>query len=1073
MRWQLVLLFQLIMSMVLGAQDPSDARGCFDCGSDVEVILDEDLRGVLTLEAVVGSDVVGCPSGLVDALELIVYDGYYEDNGGVANEVLQGCGVFDYVVRLKAGYEEAYIWESCGGRVHALGGSELSCEVVDTEVLNCTEVDFDPSDAESVSARFGRAEDVLVVGGGCDVSVSESVVYTPGACGSGLIDRIFEVSDDLGRRASCTQRISIDRVNAYELRFPGDESNVACGEMSLTDVSYSSSGCDIFAVSRDTVRFDVSGGICFELLIKYSVINWCEYEGGSLEPTQLRRDIDGDNRYEEATWLEAGDRSVSYLTQAFPLCGASWSEEDVDADGSVYVVGLYGQDNATGVRESYPRRLLIGSDCSSGGYHAGVGEYVYDASVGCYRELGRGGASGDPCGEMSDQWWTPGFYEYTQRVRVNDNDPPEIELDAGSMTFCSEGTPSEGCDGSVELRFRIKDACTPGGVDLRGVEVDLYDDGDAVALSDYLGYGAMAEGSGVYRISGMFPIGNHTFVLSGADGCGNVVVRRVSFEVSDCRSPVPMCVPALSVDLLPSDSGGGSSRLMAEAFLSGDIEDCSAFAGELRQVRYYAFKAEDLAGGVEGLRLSDLTEASRSVLFTCSDEGAVPVHVVALDAAGNWGYCTVLVVVQPGVWPSPCGEEEPGTGSIGGVIADESERQMSGVEVSLSGESDLTYRTDETGTYSFTGLIEGYDYTVTPGLDEHHLNGVSTFDLVLISKHILGVKPLDSPYKLIAADVNNSRAITALDLIQLRKLILNVDTKFSNNTSWRFVKGGYVFPDPSNPWRSAFPELDNINNMPSSDLELDFVGVKIGDVNGSASAGGGLLDVEPRGDRGRFGLAVADADLSAGEVYRAEFRSPSLRSVDGYQFTLAFSDASLELLDVEYGLAKAEHFGLFAAEGAITTSWDAVSGGSGRSVEDGELLFALVFRARRPLRLSEALGISSRLTPAEAYGVSGELLDVVLDFGAGRLEPAGFELYQNRPNPFGEQTLLSFSLPQAGRVRIRISDVNGRLLKVIEGDFNQGYNELRLDRGDLPAGVLSYTLESRDCSATRKMISVK
>mgnify|MGYP000727113042 CR=1 FL=1 len=59
-------------------------------------------------------------------------------------------------------------------------------------------------------------------------------------------------------------------------------------------------------------------------------------------------------------------------------------------------------------------------------------------------------------------------------------------------------------------------------------------------------------------------------------------------------------------------------------------------------------------------------------------------------------------------------------------------------------------------------------------------------DLVLISKHILNVERLDSPYKMIAADVNNSQTITTLDLIQLRKLILGKIDKLPESSSWRF-----------------------------------------------------------------------------------------------------------------------------------------------------------------------------------------------------------------------------------------------------------------------------------------------
>ena len=117
-----------------------------------------------------------------------------------------------------------------------------------------------------------------------------------------------------------------------------------------------------------------------------------------------------------------------------------------------------------------------------------------------------------------------------------------------------------------------------------------------------------------------------------------------------------------------------------------------------------------------------------------------------------------------------------------------------------------------------------------PQRDGDYLNGVSTFDLVLISKHILGVQPLGSPYKMIAADVNNSRSITTLDLIQLRKLILSIDTEFQNNTSWRFVDAGYVFPNPANPWFEDFAEVVNINDLPGTGINnADFVAVKVGE----------------------------------------------------------------------------------------------------------------------------------------------------------------------------------------------------------------------------------------------------
>ena len=111
--------------------------------------------------------------------------------------------------------------------------------------------------------------------------------------------------------------------------------------------------------------------------------------------------------------------------------------------------------------------------------------------------------------------------------------------------------------------------------------------------------------------------------------------------------------------------------------------------------------------------------------------------------------------------------------------------------------------------------------------------GYLLLTLVLIQKHILGIKAIDNPYRMIAADVNNSKTISTLDMIQIRKLILNLDLRFNNVPSWKFVDATYKFPDLLNPWMSVFPEVININDL-AGKVKADFVAIKMGDVNGNA-----------------------------------------------------------------------------------------------------------------------------------------------------------------------------------------------------------------------------------------------
>ena len=87
---------------------------------------------------------------------------------------------------------------------------------------------------------------------------------------------------------------------------------------------------------------------------------------------------------------------------------------------------------------------------------------------------------------------------------------------------------------------------------------------------------------------------------------------------------------------------------------------------------------------------------------------------------------------------------------------------------------------------------------------------MTTYDLVLINKHILAIEPFNSPYKMIAADANVSGSITSFDVVALRRLILGLDTALIANTSWRFVNKTFIFPNLNNPFQTAFPDRTSL-----------------------------------------------------------------------------------------------------------------------------------------------------------------------------------------------------------------------------------------------------------------------
>jgi hypothetical protein len=135
-------------------------------------------------------------------------------------------------------------------------------------------------------------------------------------------------------------------------------------------------------------------------------------------------------------------------------------------------------------------------------------------------------------------------------------------------------------------------------------------------------------------------------------------------------------------------------------------------------------------------------------------------------------------------------------------------------------------------------------------------------------------------------------------------------------------------------------------------------------------------------------------------------------------------------------------------------------------------LFELVLHAHSAVHLSEAVTLNSRYTRAEAYSTDGELQEVAMRFT--RDVQADPVLYQNRPNPFLDQTIIGFYLPQAGSASLTIRDVTGKVLRVIRDVYPRGYNEVVLYSDELPAtGVLYYTLETDNYVATKKMIVIE
>jgi hypothetical protein len=542
------------------------------------------------------------------------------------------------------------------------------------------------------------------------------------------------------------------------------------------------------------------------------------------------------------------------------------------------------------------------------------------------------------------------------------------------------------------------------------------------------------------------PFGTHKIKWFITDGCGNNKEYEYTFTVKDCKAPTVVCLNGLSVNIMPT----AMIQMWVSDFLQYTDDNCTPND----QIKIGIRKC----GTGTGFPIDPATGLPvTSVTFNCTELGTQCVELWAIDAAGNADYCETYVIVQDNNNNCPTADHINVVGALKTEMVDGVEEGIVSIDGTSTFAPPYAYfdLSDVTGVYALTNSVPlAATFTIAPEKDDNPLNGVTTYDLVLISKHILGIQPLNSPYQMIAADANKSGSITTFDIVELRKLILGIYTELPNNTSWRFVDKSFSFPNANNPFQSSFPETISVADAMVTQAAKDFVGVKIGDVNNTVVA-----NATVQADDRTIGTALFDIEermVTAGDEFEVTFKS--VQQLKGFQFTMLLN--GLEMV----GLNTSDHvtsnnFGTF--EGATTVSID------------GAQEFTLRFRAEKSGELSQMLGVSGSITRAEAYGNEGRL-GIAFRFGGKTIAGIGFELYQNQPNPFVNKTTVGFYLPEAAEATLSIMDEAGRVVYQQKGQFAKGENNIQLDRALInTTGLLYYKLETATDSATKKMIQAK
>ena len=342
-------------------------------------------------------------------------------------------------------------------------------------------------------------------------------------------------------------------------------------------------------------------------------------------------------------------------------------------------------------------------------------------------------------------------------------------------------------------------------------------------------------------------------------------------------------------------------------------------------------------------------------------------------------------------------------------------------------------------------------YTVTPYKDIDHDNGVTSFDLVLMRKHILQLELLGSPYKIIASDANKDNVVSTFDLVQFQKLILQLTNELPNNTSWRFVDAEYVFPNPSNPFSEAFPEcvdIDQTNGTPNDDI-ADFVAIKMGDVNYDAKCN--LFtgnDTKSRSRDIRLDAIVHRAFYHAGEEIVIDFIINGIEEAIAWQTGLRFNTDYLKLTEAipsPYLAGMGENcFGLQEAkEGKLRALWYPADA-KPVPCKESRLIYTLKFKSVKYIeQLSDVLYLDDNVLVNIVYEPNGHAHYPYITIREDRpieMQKTETEKYsiEAMPNPFNNVLVFFVQSMEKHNVKITLFDIHNREVAFIEKEVLAG-----------------------------------
>jgi hypothetical protein len=387
-------------------------------------------------------------------------------------------------------------------------------------------------------------------------------------------------------------------------------------------------------------------------------------------------------------------------------------------------------------------------------------------------------------------------------------------------------------------------------------------------------------------------------------------------------------------------------------------------------------------------------------------------------------------------------------------------------------------------------------------------NGVTTYDVALISRHILGIQEFTEPFTLLAADVDNSGEIDALDMIYIRKLILNIIPTFPNNVnSWRFVPQ-YFLQQPSfltgltgfnqNPFSASYQGYSYNPNSANSymdkvtlDLSTENAGkswawtfrpFKVGDVNCSFSRTamsaqpvvgspfptvGSAQTLSARVANNRCQLrAERNISFRNADEKTIVLKAKSMGRVSALQIGMRFLNSKIAIKDIEKGDFNASN-DIFdfnkEDKGELRALWFNKRGDT-KNINIGTVLLKAKLKAQGNVDdILTVLNLDDNILQTEFYDAAGNLINMDLEWAFAENDDDNSSennmTVNTFPNPFRNELTFEVHSPVNTTATITISNVVTRQSIILQKQLVRGVNSININNtSSLSPGMLTYSI---------------